>query len=57
MIECREDEIEQEAQDAATEITDGALLTDLLAAFKRKRHPGDFYDHPSNEQMEYFKRR
>ncbi|MBE3145090.1 MAG: hypothetical protein IMZ61_14405 [Planctomycetes bacterium] len=22
----------------------------------RKRHPGEFYDHPSNEQMEYFKR-
>ena len=43
-------------RDEEEEITDGALLEDLVAAFRRKRHPGDFYDHPSNEQMEYFKR-
>ena len=42
--------------DDRVKITDGALLQDLVAAFKRRRHPGDFYDHPSNEQMEMFKR-
>lgn len=38
------------------EITDGALLSDLVAAFRRKRHPGDHYDPPSDEQMSYFVR-
>jgi hypothetical protein len=46
----------QEAQDAAMEITDGTLLEDLVEAFKRKRHPGDFEVWPSDEQMEMFKR-
>ena len=55
-VDRDEEELLQEAQDSSMEITDGALLEDLIAAFKRKRHPGNFYDHPSNEQMEAFKR-
>jgi hypothetical protein len=38
------------------EITDGALLEDLVAAFKRKRDPGEFEEWPSDEQMEMLKR-
>jgi hypothetical protein len=46
----------RQAQDEAMEITDGALLEDLVEAFKRKRHPGDFETWPSDEQCKYFKR-
>lgn len=54
--EFLDEELLREAQDAATEITGGALLEDLVAGFRIKRHPGDFYNHPSNEQMSYFVR-
>lgn len=58
----REEELIQEALDAEMEetrieITDGALLSDLVTAFRSKRHPGDFYgEWPSNEQLSYFVR-
>ena len=52
----RDEDLLQEAQDSAPEITDGALLNDLVDAFRIKRHPGDLYDPPSNEQKEYLKR-
>ena len=42
--------------DKADEITDGALLEDMVKGFNYKRDPDEFDDWPSNQQTESFKR-